>query len=282
MTNRHQAHSLLLSASDTKPTPLIAVSGGKGGVGKTVIAVNLALLAARAGHRTLLVDLDPGLGNVDVHLRIAPRFSLEDLVDGRCTLEQAITPASGGIHVLAAENASTRLAGGDPEFLRRTLDVVEAAARDYDVVICDTGAGIGPGVLETIARADVALAITAPEPAAVTDTYSLCKVLHARGVEMPRLVVNRARSRDDAMRTAGKLIGVCERFLGEKPGFAGFLRENRAVENSALAQRPCALEAPADVMEDLLALSATVLSETKVPGRSQRKRTASRLLVRHG
>lgn len=256
------------------------MSGGKGGVGKTVVAVNLALLTARAGHRTLLVDLDPGLGNVDVHLRLAPRFSLEDCVEGKCSLDQALTDAGNGIHVLTGKSGSTRLASGDPEFLQRTFHTIQEAARGFDVVICDTGAGIGPVVVECSARAEISLVVTAPEPAAATDAYALCKVLQAHGGPEPMLVVNRAKTRDEAMRTGGKLAAVCERFLGMKPGIAGWVLTNQAIERSTVEQRPCASFESGEAVDDLRALTASVLSHVRVGARSRTQRTATRLLAR--
>ena len=148
-----------------KPSPWIAVSGGKGGVGKTLVAVNLAVLIARAGYRALLVDLDPGLANVDVHLRLAPEFTVEDLGAGACSAEAAIVEGPAGLHVLAGRSGSMRLASGDLEFLEATMGAVSEAAKDFDVVICDTGAGIGPAVMATAERAALVMAGKADRPA---------------------------------------------------------------------------------------------------------------------
>ena len=221
----HQAQALegAVLRPTPRPTPWVAVSGGKGGVGKTLVAVNLAVLIARAGYRALLVDLDPGLANVDVHLRLAPGFTIEDLASGTCTTEAAILEGPGGLSVLAGRSGSAKLASGDLDFLEATMDAVASAARAFDVVICDTGAGIGPAVLATASRADLVMAVTTPEPSSITDTYAMCKVLHRADRPLPSLVVNRARSREDAMRTASKLSSVCERFLGHGTALLGWL-----------------------------------------------------------
>ena len=258
----HQAQALLIPRPDGKPapTPWIVVGGGKGGVGKTLVAVNLALQTVRAGCRTLLVDLDPGLGNVDVQMRLAPKHTIDDVVDGKCSPAEAIVTGPGGVAVLAGRSGATQLASGDLERIHRTLDAVARAARGYDLVVCDTGAGIGPAVVETLRRAKLVVAVTTPDPTAVTDCYALCKILAARGISEPTLVVNRVRSRDEALRTAARLTSVCEKFLSTKPSLLGWLRSDPLVELSVLDQRPFALAGIGPAIEDLRAVTAAALS----------------------
>jgi flagellar biosynthesis protein FlhG len=235
------------------------VTGGKGGVGKTLIATNLAIGMARAGYRTLLVDLDPGLANIDVHLRLAPRYTIEDLADGSCSAQEAVFLAPGQVSVLCGRSGSTRLAD-DREFVDKALDAIQVAACDFDVVICDTGAGIGHAVLETARRSQQLLAVTTPEPAAITDTYALCKLFIMREMTTPRLLVNKVRSRDEAMRTVGRLSTVCRRFLGIDLDSIGWLHRDNMLEHSVRDQRPFALAGVGPAMEDLRALTAAALS----------------------
>ena len=106
----NQAHALTLGPAEPRSAAsCVAVSGGKGGVGKTLLATNLAILAARAGYKTLLVDLDPGLANVDVHLRLPARRTLEDLAQNRCPVRDALIPGPGGIDVLQHQHNSRRV-----------------------------------------------------------------------------------------------------------------------------------------------------------------------------
>lgn len=268
-----QAAGLLLLRPRPAPTaPWIAVAGGKGGVGKTLIAVNLALLAARAGRRVLLVDLDPGLGNVDVQLRLAPAYTVEDVASGACSPADAVVEGPGGVRVLAGRNGSPKLASGDTAFLADVLAAVArcAAVSGCDLVVCDTGAGIGPAVLAAAERADLVLGVTVPEPAALTDAYALCKLLHLRGRPLPRLVVNRVRSRDEALRTAGKLAAVCRKFLGQDAPVLGWLQRDARLEQSVAEQRPFVLAGVGGALEDLQGLCAGALSA--LPRRVQGQR----------
>ena len=250
-----------------KPQPRshwVAVAGGKGGVGKTMLAVNLGLLAARAGRRVLLVDFDPGLANIAVHLRLAPRFDLADLVAQECEPADAVCEGPGGLMILCGRSGDLELAGsGDPDTrVRAALSAIDAAARacQAELVLVDCGAGIGPTVRQAAARAELTLCVTTPEPAALTDAYALLKLLETQtGRARPAIVINHTRSRDEAMRIGGRLQQVTERFLGSKPPIAGWIRTDPMLALSVAEQRPAALGS-GPFLEDLRALLASVLS----------------------
>ncbi|MCC6671638.1 MAG: P-loop NTPase [Planctomycetes bacterium] len=260
----HQASSLARGVLARPPAPWLVVAGAKGGVGKTLLAVNLALQAARMGHRVLLADLDPGLGNVDVHLRLAARHTLEDAASGACTPAEAVHPGPLGIGVLPGRSGSTRLCGGDAAFLGRALAAVARAGAGFDLVVCDTGAGLGPAVLEAARRARLVLAVTTPDPAAVTDTYALCKVLHARGLPLPGLVVNRAAHPEQGPRTAARLAHVCSRFLSASPRYLACIPQDASLERSVLEQRPFSAWREDCAAHELRGLAAVSLS--LIPG----------------
>ncbi len=250
-------------------TPWLAVAGAKGGVGKTTLAVNLALLLQRAGHRTLLVDFDPGCGNVAVHLRLAGRRDLDDVAAGLCTARDALVDGPGGIRVLNGRSGSTRFAGGDTSGIQQALDAVGALASAFDIVVCDTGAGIGPATLAVAARSDLVLSVTTPDAAALTDTYALCKVLHQRGQALPRLVVNRVDSREQAMQTAAKLGTVAQKFLAREVSLCGWVAQDPQFAQSVVAQRPLALGSGSRAHDDLRGLCAAVLAALPSVGRRQ-------------
>ena len=249
-----------LVRTHAKRTPWLAVAGAKGGVGKTTLAVNLAILLARAGHRTLLVDFDPGCGDVGVHLRLAGRRDLEDLAAGACAPRDAMVDGPGGIAVLLGRAGSPALGGADPALLERALRAVDEAAAEFDVVVCDTGAGIGPATIAVASRADLVLGISTPDAVALTDAYALCKVLHLRGARLPHLVVNRVRSRDEAMRTAAKLGAVVRKFLGAALPSCGWVAQDALVERAITEQRPVALAGGGSGLDDLRALCAAALA----------------------
>ena len=230
--------------------PFLWVTGGKGGVGKTTLTVNLGVELARRGYRVLLVDFDLGLGNLDVFLRLHPTQTLEDAHRGRCRTERCIVRAPHGLDVLPASSGSPQMAAADP--VRRTwmFDEIARIGAAYDIVLGDSAAGIGPEVLASAALAGRVWVVTTPDPAALTDAYGLIKALdswvgaRAGDVATPELVINQASDLEEAERVARRLRRVCERFLARTPRLAGWLPRARGVAEGARTQRPFALGRP--------------------------------------
>ncbi|MBL8756758.1 MAG: AAA family ATPase [Planctomycetes bacterium] len=241
-------------------TPWLAIAGAKGGVGKTTLATNLALLLARAGHRTLLVDFDPGCGNVAVHLRLTAKHDLDDVVAGAAPVRDALVDGPGGIRVLLGRSGPTTLAGDDATPRQRALRAITDAARDFDVVVVDTGAGVGLATLAVAERADLVLSVTTPDAAALTDAYAFAKVLHRRSRPLPQLVVNRTTSRDEAMRTAARLGAVTKKFLDANTTLCGWIGDDPLVGLSVQDQRPLALFGQGQAVDDLRGVCAAALA----------------------
>jgi flagellar biosynthesis protein FlhG len=261
----HQAAGLVIP--QPLPAPVLAVAGAKGGVGKTTIAVQLATLLARAGHRTLLVDFDPGCANVGVHLRLAAARDLETVAAGECSLRDAIVAGPGGLAVVLGRSGSSALAGERGLPRERALRAVLEARRSFDAIVIDTGAGVGPATTLVAERSDLVLGVTTPDIAAVTDTYALCKVLNARGRPLPELVVNRVPDRETAMTTAARLAAVARRFLAAELHTCGFVRDDAAVPASLRDQRPLGLFGSGAAFDDLRAVLAAAQGKLPAMGR---------------
>ncbi len=218
--------------------PIVLVSGGKGGVGKTTLSANLATHLASRGLRVLLVDLDLGLANLDVLLGLDPRLTSEDALAGRCELRECVVTGAAGVHVLPAASGVAQLANLDSAALERLSRELERLARDYDLVIADSPAGIGADVLHFGARARLVLVVTTPDPAALSDAYGLIKALHLHAEERevdlatPELVLNCVNGVDEARELARQLACVCERFLTREPRLAGWLPRSTRIQQS--------------------------------------------------
>lgn len=227
--------------------PFVLVTGGKGGVGKSTIALNLALELGGAGRRVLLVDLDLGLANLAVLLRRTAGRSVEDFLAGRATLEQCLVSAPRGVQVLPAGSGTPAMARPDAQRRRRLFEAVGSIAERYDVVVGDSAAGIGPDVLAWATAAHKVLVVTTPEPTALTDAYGLIKALDSFSLETgaevptPDLVINQTSGVDEAERTARQLGLVTQRFLARSPRMAGWLPRAASIERSVREQRPFVL-----------------------------------------
>ncbi len=177
-----------LENSMTTPTPstapatgrrarILAVTSGKGGVGKTFVSANLAAALARRGERVLVLDADLGLANLDVVLNLFPKITLHDVFTGKATLEDAILPAPGGFSVLLAGSGLVEYSRLTGEVREQLLKIIETVAPRFDRILLDTGAGISDVVLFAVSLASEVLVVATPEPTSLTDAYATIKVL---------------------------------------------------------------------------------------------------------
>ena len=192
----------------------VAVTSGKGGVGKTSIAVNLAVLLVRVGRRVRLVDADFGLSNAEVMLGVAPEHNLEDVARGRVDSSDAWIDAPGGIKLLSSGSAVEAMADMDraagAELVGQLLDRVP----DDEVVVVDTGPGISASVVSLLTLADEVMVVTTPEPTSIADTYAAIKVLTSFCPNTQiTLVANCCASPGQASNIATGLERICRRFL---------------------------------------------------------------------
>ena len=196
---------------------VIAVTSGKGGVGKTNISIGLALAAAASGLRTVLLDGDLGLANIDVLLDLHPKKNLGHLIDGTAALADVLINAPGGIKVLPGASGLTNVAGLGHLQKQRLLVAVGRLGREYDLVLIDTGAGISRAVLDLCICAGEVLVVTTPEPTAIVDAYAMLKVFSLED-DPPRnwLVVNQVLSRGEAQQVSSRMIGLASQFLGNE------------------------------------------------------------------
>jgi flagellar biosynthesis protein FlhG len=256
------------SASAALPSSrgrIIAVASGKGGVGKTWLAINLSHALARAGQRVLLFDGDLGLANVDIQLGLTPHADLGAVTAGRLTLKEAIIRHPGGFDILAGLSGSGALAAIEPAALERLLAGLRAAAGGYGLVLLDLGAGLDRSVRRMASFADRLVVIATDEPTSLTDAYAVLK-LH--GGDAPaascdeQIVVNMAASKTTGARTYETLARACTAFLGRTPPLAGIIRRDDHVRDgirrqSLLLDRHPTCPAAADVEAVAAALAGT-------------------------
>ena len=227
-------------------TRIIAIASGKGGVGKTWLAISLGQALARRGQRVLLFDGDFGLANVDVQLGLGPGPDLAGVLCGRCTLAGAVRAAGpAGIDVLPGRSGCGQLGEVGPALLERLLDELARLARGYDVTLLDLPAGIDHAVRRLLRAATLRLVVTTDEPTALTDAYALIKV--SRRDDPPaalEVVINLADSHAAGRRTHAGLQRVCEHFLGLSPPLAGVVRRDPRVIDAIRHQSPMLLRHP--------------------------------------
>lgn len=251
-----------------QPASIIAVASGKGGVGKTFMSITLASAFAKSGKRTLLVDGDLGLANVDVQLGIAPETDLAAVIAGWVELDDAVTPvdggaSQGGFDVLPGRSGSGALAELPPEEIARLAAGVSALALQYDQVVLDLGAGIEANCMRLARAADKAVMVITDEPTSMTDAYAFIKVLrgYAPKVE-PVIAINQAETRASGQRTHEAIARACETFLGFRPRLGGIVMRDDKVRDAIRRQQTLiSTDQHAQPIQDVLAIAQGLIGE---------------------
>jgi flagellar biosynthesis protein FlhG len=197
---------------------VLAVTSGKGGVGKTFVSANLAAALAKRGHRVLVLDADLGLANLDVVLNLYPKITLHDVFTGKAKLEEAVIKAPGGFSVLLAGSGMVEYSHLTPQVRDDFLGIMNSLVPKYDVVILDTGAGISDVVLFAVSLASEVLVVATPEPTSLTDAYATIKVLVGQQKrQIIRMVINQTARLGDGRAITVQLQQVLDRFVNTDP-----------------------------------------------------------------
>lgn len=233
------------STQATAPLRVIAVASGKGGVGKTSVTANLAVVLATRGLRTCVLDADLGLANLDVLLGLSPTRSLLHVLRGEARLADVLVRGPGGILVVPAASGFAELTALTAEQRLALVGEVDGLEEQLDVLLIDVGAGISENVLWFTAAAAETLVVLTPEPTSLTDAYALVKLLATRHGRSGFLVlVNMASSGTEAEAAFRALATVAERFLRVHLEYQGFVPRDDAVPRAIRAQQPVVLSAP--------------------------------------
>ncbi|MFT5431856.1 MAG: flagellar biosynthesis protein FlhG [Myxococcota bacterium] len=218
---------------------VIAVTSGKGGVGKTNVVSNLALTMAKDGRRVLIIDADLGLANVDVIMGLTPKYDLRHLLHDDGTIDECIVKGPDGVDVISGGSGAAELTVLETAQKWKLLESLEPLSEHYDTLLIDTGAGIGSNVQFFAGAAHEVLVVVGPEPTSLTDAYSTIKVLQARcGLSRVLVVVNRTTNQAAARDVFRQLHTVTSRFLKVVVEFAGWIPHDSHVEQAVMRQVP--------------------------------------------
>ena len=222
-----------------RPVRAIAVTGGKGGVGKTNVSVNLGVAAAEMGQKVMLLDADLGLANIDVILGLHPEYDLSHVMRGERTLDEVLVEGPSGLKVVPGASGVQALAELSPAEHTGLIRAFSEVAADTDLLIVDTAAGISDTVLSFSRASHEILVVVCDEPASITDAYAIIKLLNRDfGHQRFRILANLVRSAQEGRELYNKMCRVTDRYLDVTLGFMGAIPFDESLRKAVRSQRP--------------------------------------------
>lgn len=217
-------------SSQTQRPRVITITSGKGGVGKTTFTINFAIALSQLGQRVFIIDADLGTANVDVLLNLQPKYNLTHLISREKELLDIIVEGPGGVYLVPGGSGLQNLADMEEWQFNRVITSLQNLEQYADIILIDTGAGLGKNVINFVLAADNIIIITTPEPHSITDAYAMMKVLDEHNLRIsPHLVLNRVESLREYHDVSNKMTHVVNRFLNLKLLPLGYIFEDTVI-----------------------------------------------------
>ena len=232
-------------AENTKQATIIAVTSGKGGVGKTNIATNLAISLAKDGTKTCVFDADTGLANVNILLGLTPEFTIQHVLEGSRSLKDIILHYRDGVDIVPAASGIATLVDLDADQQQRLLTALLQAENSYDYIILDTAAGTGKNVVNFIQSAHYVILIITAEPTSLTDAFALLRVLKNQQAQLsPYVLVNMALNYADSMEVYKRFEAAVKKYLAVETHYLGYIIKDSNIPRAIKTQQPVSVTMP--------------------------------------
>ena len=220
---------------------ILTITSGKGGVGKSSVAVNLGITLARRGRRVCILDGDTGLANVNILLGLRPRQGLAEVLAGECRIEEILMDGPHGLKIIPGASGIREYAALSTEHQRRLVAELGRIEQDFDDLVLDTAAGIGDTTLDFIAAGHLVLLVLTPEPTSLTDSFSLLKVALRRQALDVHVIVNMVSDVAEARSVFQRFASAVEKYLHTHVSFTGFIQRDESLRAAVTLQQPVAL-----------------------------------------
>jgi len=223
-----------------RKTRIITITSGKGGVGKTNVATNMAIAYAQMGKKVIVIDADLGLANVNVMMNIIPQYNLYHVMRKQKKMSEIILDTEYGIKLIAGASGFSKIANMTEEERNSFISELYTLS-NADIIIIDTSAGVSKNVLGFVAAADEVVIVTTPEPTSITDAYGIIKIIATEVDNLNinlKMIVNRVATAMEGKRVADRMIQIAAQFLNLKVEYLGFIYNDPLVSQSVLRQKP--------------------------------------------
>lgn len=231
--------------TQSKPVQVIAVSGGKGGVGKTNVSINLAVSLAEIGRKVMVLDADLGLANIDVVLGLHPKFDLSHVMRGEKDLDEIIIDGPAGIRLIPGASGIQHMAELSPAEHAGIISAFSEMGSDIDTLIVDTAAGISDTVISFTRASQEVIVVVCDEPASITDAYAIIKLLNKEyGSTRFRVLANMVRTAQEGRDLYNKMCAVTDRYLDVMLSFMGAIPYDESLKKAVKSQKPVVIAFP--------------------------------------
>ena len=242
----------------------IAITSGKGGVGKTNITTNLALAMTMLNKKVGIIDADLGLANIDVILRLNPKYNLEHVVTGEKKLQDIFIKGPAGLTIIPASPGRLPMASLSEIDRAILIKEILKSANDFDVTFIDTAAGISNNVVDFVIAAQETIVITTPEPTAITDAYAMIKVISQRADRDIGIIVNMVQNSEQAKDVCDRISIAAKRFINARVHFTGYVLKDPAVPDAVTAQQPLVFKHPTSMATQCINVLARKILENRI------------------
>ena len=249
-----QAENLrnIIKKNKVKPVSnsrVIAVTSGKGGVGKSSTSINLALQFKRLGKKVVILDADFGMANIEVMFGVIPKYNLSDLLFKEKSIRDIVCEGPEDVGFISGGSGIAKMVNLDNDQIRKLVNKMAELEDIADVIIIDTGAGIAPSVMEFLVASPEILLVTTPEPTSITDSYALLKALSMnedfdKNVTSIKMIANKVSSEMEGRRVYEKLSVVVTKFLNLEIGFVGTVPHDKDITKAIMKQKPVSIMYP--------------------------------------
>ncbi|TLS36649.1 MinD/ParA family protein [Pseudalkalibacillus caeni] len=228
-----------------RSTRVIAVTSGKGGVGKSNFSLNFALSLIQQGKKALIFDMDVGLANIDVLMGLSPEESIISMIEKDLAIEDVIETGANGLQFLSGGSGLASIMKLNDDQLTKILDELGSLQGKVDYIILDTGAGISQENLRFLLASDEVILVINPEPTSITDAYAVVKMLYSKNESIQvKLVVNRCVTEKEGQQTSANFKRAVEQFLRKEIEVLGWIPDDKQVPMAVKQQKPYLLEYP--------------------------------------
>lgn len=250
---------------------IIAVTSGKGGVGKSTLSANLSLYFSSRGMDTVLIDADLGLANLDLMLGVKSKYNLQNVISGERTITDSLEDGPFGVRLLAGASGISNIANIDDAEREHLLEEISLLQYETELLLIDTGAGLSDNVIKFLLMSDTVVVIITDEPASMADGYGMIKSLVKRGYNGNiLLIMNKFFYKEEGERIFNRIHHTCREFLGLDIKLAGIVEESKLIKQSSKSMKPLLVELPESIeSENIKEIGSIILGES--PHKKEKK-----------